>query len=97
MKLIEQENAALYAFAEQHSGPLIIIANHISPNFLALLDIFKNYRKDPTLIYTNIPNIEKILNATLPDGHPSIFGHQLYAKDIYELLKMKNMICTSKQ
>ncbi len=95
MKLVEQENASLYDFSEEYSGQLIIIANNISPQYMALLRIFKEYRKYPTLIYSNIPNIDLIPGTTFPDTHPNQLGHTLYAKDIYALLRSnKKILCT---
>lgn len=92
-KLIEHENASLYEFARNYTGPLIIVANKVNPKFLALLDIFRNYRKGSTVIYKSIPDITKIQNATFPDGHPNTLGHEIYAKDIYDLLAKGTALC----
>ena len=92
IKLVEQENASLYEFSEQFTGQLVIIANNVSPQYMALLRLFKENRTYPTILYSDIPNIDQIPDAAFPDTHPSQLGHTLYAKDIYKLLR-KKIVC----
>jgi len=92
-RLREQENAALYNFDTYYKGPLMIISNNIESRNMALVKIFRNNRSSSTYVMQDLANIKEISDAEFPDGHPSVLGHQIYAKEIYEYIVNQQVIC----
>jgi hypothetical protein len=91
-QIVKQETAGLYSFAQDFHGTLVVVANTMPVRYLDILNDFKNDRKDPTYIFSDITDINSIPDAVLPDRHPSIQGHEIYAQDILKFLEIQKII-----
>lgn len=92
LKIIEQENASLYSFSKWYAGPVVFFSHNVRPRFLALLKVFRNFRRQPTYIDDAAIDIDSIEGYTLADGHPSAIGHRFLAQTIYTYLTNQKLL-----
>lgn len=90
--IIEQENAAFYELSKYYSKPIVFIINNVTPRFIGLLKIFKNFRKDPTFINNELIHMDNYPKFRHPDSHPNKDGHIFIARHIYQYLTENKLI-----